>query len=216
MRYSVRVIYMYMHTRIVYAWNIWMRNSNNTEKAHIFCIFMSLIYLYSLQYSTHKPDDRHVDDLSTISRYSGCSYLTFDENAHASTDILTLPYAVSSVLYWLTDRIAQTSSKSSWYKVTLRKWRGAARAARRWLYASENARGNVSVNVNANSNMPVIIISASTVARRPFPGSSWHPFSFASVARRWPRGSLINRNCDDPGADVGLLTQNLECLWLLI
>jgi len=105
-----------------------------------------------------------------------------------------LSYAANSGLCWLTDRIAQTSSKSSWYKVTLRKWRGAIC---RWLCASESARGNVSVNVNANSNMPVIIISASTVARRPFPDSSWHPLSFVSVARRWPRDSLINRNCDD-------------------
>lgn len=79
---------------------------------------------------------------------------------------------------------------------------GAARRSSRCtstvMREREYARGNVSVNVNANSNMPVIIISASTVARRPFPGSSWHLLSFASVARRWPRGSLINRNCGDP------------------
>jgi len=124
------------------------------------------------------------------------SYRTFNENAHASTDTMTPLVRRGSC--WLTDRIAQTSSKSSWYKVTLRKWRGTARAICRWLCASESARGNVSVNVNANSNMPVIIISASTVARRPFPDSSWHPLSFVSVARRWLRGSLISRNCDDP------------------
>lgn len=106
-------------------------------------------------------------------------------------------YAVNSSLYWLTDRIAQTSSKSSWYKVTLRKWR-SSRCTLMAMREREYAGGNVSVNVNANSNMPVIIISASTVARRPFPGSSWHPLSFASVAHRWPRGSLISRNCDDP------------------
>ena len=85
------------------------------------------------------------------------------------------------------------------------KWRGTARrgvarATCRCLCRSENARGNVSVNVNANSNMPVIIISAGMVARRPFPGSSRRDTHshLHSLHAAWPRGSLISRNCGDP------------------
>lgn len=146
-----------------------MHNSNKTENHTLFA-FISLIYLYGRDFNILRVAEwlspRRFSALIT-NHCSGCSYHTF--NAHASTDTLTFSYAASSGLYWLTDRIAQTSSKSSWYKVTLRKWRGAACATCRWLCASESVRGNVSVNVNANSNMPVIIISSEHGRATAFP-----------------------------------------------
>lgn len=195
-RYSDKtfIISLFMYIRIVHAWKIRVRNSNSwRRKSRFLFVFIRPPSLQPrFQYS--QAGRLSVRRFSTpITSCSECSYLFRRECSRIPSRRYIDTFVrrqLSSCIGWL---IGLRKRHRKVHDTKSRYENGAAR-----LDGAARARGNVSVNVNANSNMPVIIISASMVAQRPFPSSSWHPFSFASVARRWPRGSLISRNCDDP------------------